>query len=45
MEKSRRKYATKASLGPPFKNKVFWKRIIKKPEKVKFIFSFEPIPL
>ena len=27
-----------------FKNKIFWKRIIKKPEKVNFIFSFEPSP-
>ena len=25
-----------------FKNKVFWKRIIKNLKKVKFIFSFEP---
>ena len=27
-----------------FENKIFWKRLIKKPEKVNFIFSFEPSP-
>ena len=25
-----------------FKNKIFWKRIIKNPEKINFIFYFEP---
>ena len=40
------RYKLKQSLQArnSFKSKIFWKMIIKKPEKVNFIFSFEPVP-